>query len=88
MLDTTDTLHLETANRPQSGRMPAFTWSELEEALVSIAASTRQRDMAADLVSATRKQAPFMPPSLVLREILCMAWVIADETFLEGPDVT
>lgn len=65
---------------------PGFTWAELEEALSSIAASERQRDMTPALVSATRKQAPFLPRSQVLREILSLAWVIADETFGEPND--
>jgi len=65
--------------------MPSFTWAELEEALTSIAASERQREMTPALVSATRKQAPFLPRSQVLREILSLAWVIADESFGETP---
>ena len=90
MLEKTDISVLEAAlrpspARPQPGQMPAFTWAELEEALSSIAASPRQHGMVSDLVSATRKQARFMPPSLVLREVLCLAWVIADETFTETP---
>lgn len=64
--------------------MPSFTWAELEEAMASIAASPRQREMTPSLVSATRKQAPFLPRSQVLREILSLAWVIADESFGEA----
>ena len=63
--------------------MPRFTWAEVEEAMASIAASPRQRDMTPALVSATRKQAPFLPRAQVLREILSLAWVIADESFGE-----
>lgn len=66
--------------------MPSFTWAELEEAMASIAASPRQREMTPSLVSATRKQAPFLPRSQVLREILSLAWVIADESFGEIPE--
>lgn len=66
--------------------MPSFTWAELEEAMASIAASPRQRGMTPALVSATRKQAPFLPRSQVLREILSLAWVIADESFGETPE--
>ena len=67
--------------------MPSFTWAELEEAMQTIAASPRQRDMTSSLVSATRKQAPFLPRTQVLREILSLAWVVADETFGEAPDL-
>jgi hypothetical protein len=37
--------------------------------------------MARHLVSATRKLAPFKPPEMVLREILCLTWVLLDENF-------
>jgi hypothetical protein len=40
--------------------------------------------MVESLVSATRKQARFLPSGHVLKEILCIAWVIADETFRGG----
>ena len=66
--------------------MPSFTWVELEEAMLTIAASARQRDMTPSLVSATRKQAPFLPRTQVLREVLSLAWVVADESFGETPD--
>lgn len=66
--------------------MPSFSWAELETAMVEIAASPRQRAMAPALVAATRKQAPRLPRSQVLREILSLAWVLADESFGETPD--
>ena len=65
--------------------MPSFSWMELEDALAGIAASQRQREMTPALVSATRKQAAFLPPLQVLREILSLAWVIADESFGQPP---
>lgn len=61
--------------------MPVWTWSQLEDALGEIAASRQQHDMIEALVSATRKQATYLPTGHVLKEILCIAWVIADETF-------
>ncbi|MFZ5668804.1 MAG: hypothetical protein ACOY4K_04875 [Pseudomonadota bacterium] len=64
--------------------MPVWTWSQLEDALGEIAASRQQHDMIETLVSATRKQARFLPTGHVLKEILCIAWVIADETFKAG----
>ena len=42
--------------------------------------------MVRDLVEATRKQAPFKPSELVLREILCIASAVMAETFLSDPD--
>jgi hypothetical protein len=38
--------------------------------------------MVHDLVAATRKQASFKPNELVMREILCIASAVMDETFL------
>lgn len=64
--------------------MPVWTWSQLEDALSEIAASRQQHDMIEALVSATRKQATYLPTGHILKEILCIAWVIADETFKGG----
>lgn len=64
--------------------MPVWTWSQLEDALGEIAASRQQHDMIEALVSATRKQATYLPTGHILKEILCIAWVIADETFRGG----
>ncbi len=64
--------------------MPVWTWSQLEDALTELAASRQQHDMIESLVSATRKQARYLPSGHILKEILCIAWVIADETFKGG----
>jgi len=72
--------------------MPIWTWSQLEDALSELAASRQQHDMIENLVSATRKQARYLPSGHILKEILCIAWVIADESFKggreEGPSMT
>lgn len=65
--------------------VPAFTWAELERQLSSLAVTPSSALMAPDLVSATRKQAAFKPPEMVLREILCVAGALMDETFLRDP---
>ncbi|MDB5492817.1 MAG: hypothetical protein JWP86_154 [Phenylobacterium sp.] len=61
--------------------IPTFAWEQLERQLVDLAATETQADMARHLVSATRKLAPFKPSEMVLREILCMTWVLLDENF-------
>lgn len=66
----------------QDEQVPGFTWTELERQLASLAATTQSAMMASDLVSATRKHAGFKPPELVLREILCVAGALMDESFL------
>ena len=61
--------------------LPGFSWTQLERHLVGLSAPPAQADMARHLVSATRKLAPFKPPEMVLREILCLTWVLLDENF-------
>ena len=61
--------------------IPSFSWEQLERQLVDLAATPAQASMARHLVSATRKLAPFKPAEMVLREILCMTWVLLDENF-------
>jgi hypothetical protein len=70
----------------QDDLTPPFTWTQLERQLSSLAANTDSALMVSDLVSATRKQASFKPPEMVLREILCVAGALMDESFLaRGP---
>ncbi|HMO43389.1 MAG TPA: hypothetical protein PKB04_08715 [Phenylobacterium sp.] len=69
---------------PTEGSTPTFTWAQLERQLVDLAASPAQADMAQHLVSATRKLSAFKPPEMVLREILCLTWVLLDENFHPG----
>jgi hypothetical protein len=61
--------------------IPIFSWDQLERQLLDLAATPVQASMARHLVSATRKLAPFKPTEMVLREILCMTWVLLDENF-------
>ena len=72
---------------PQSPQrpMPEFTWEQLERQLADLSLSPIKANMARDLVSATRKQASFKPPEMVLREILCLAWALVDEDFQPAP---
>lgn len=62
--------------------LPPITWSELERQLQSLAVSPAAASMVPELVAATRKQASFKPNELVMREILCIASAVMDETFL------
>ena len=65
--------------------MPGFTWEQLERQLRDLAVSPAKKAMVADLVSATCKQAPFKPPEMVLREVLCLTWALVDEEFQPDP---
>lgn len=69
---------------PQAESMPGFAWDQLERQLTDLAASSVQADMVTHLVSATRKLAAFKPPEMVMREILCLTWVLLDENFHPG----
>lgn len=73
-----------TANRDEA--IPSLTWDQLERQLVDLAATPQQAAMVPHLVSATRKLAPFKPSEMVLREILCMTWVLLDENFKPDPE--
>lgn len=64
--------------------MPPITWSELERQLQSLSVTPAGASMVHDLVQATRKQASFKPSELVMREILCIASAVMDETFLSA----
>lgn len=61
--------------------LPSFSWVQLERQLVDLAATPAQAAMVKHLVSGTQKLAPFKPTEMVLREILCMTWVLLDENF-------
>ena len=62
--------------------LPPITWSELERQLQNLSVTPAGASMVHDLVEATRKQASFKPSELILREILCIASAVMDETFL------
>ncbi len=64
--------------------MPDFTWEQLERQLIDLAGTPDRADLAAPLVSALRKQAPWKPPEMLLREVLCLAWTLMDEAFQPG----
>ena len=60
---------------------PTFTWEALARQLTDLAVTPAQKALVETLVSATRKQSVFKPSELVLREMLCIAAVLMDETF-------
>jgi len=78
-IDEFETRWPESSKRDEP--VPTFTWDQLERQLVDLAATPAQAAMARHLVSANRKLAPFKPSEMVLREILCMTWVLLDEGF-------
>jgi len=70
---------------PSSERsMPVFTWEQLERQLADLSGSPAKAMLTPALISAMRKQAPWKPTEMVLREILCLAWTLMDEAFQPG----
>jgi hypothetical protein len=74
-----------TAPRPEAAPL-IFTWEMLEQQLSDLAVTPTQRGLVHTLVSGTRKQARFKPSEQVLREVLCLASVLMDETFHPDSD--
>ena len=69
----------------RSPALPDWTWSQLEEALIVTAATPEQAAVASGAVWGLRKQAPFLPKTQVLREILILGWFVMDDSYLLGP---
>ncbi|HEX4095153.1 MAG TPA: hypothetical protein VHX64_00425 [Caulobacteraceae bacterium] len=69
--------------RPETST-PTFTWEQLERQLADLSGAPARAAITPTLVSALRKQARFKPPEMVLREILCLAWTLMDESFQPG----
>ena len=75
---------LETQPAAAEQSMPGFTWDQLERQLEDLTDSPAKARIVRPLVSGLRKQAHFKPSELVLRELLCLAWTLMDETFQPG----
>jgi hypothetical protein len=71
---------------PLPARAPrfGFTWDELERQLVDLAPSELQAELVHKLVERTRLFADLKPAEMVLREILCVAALILDESESES----
>jgi len=63
---------------------PLFTWEQLERQLADLSGAPNRAAITPALVSGLRKQARWKPPEMVLREILCLAWTLMDESFQPG----
>ena len=68
---------------PQSGQRLSFTWEELERQLVDLAPSELQAELVHRLVERSRLFAELKPPEMVLREVLCIAALVLDESGFE-----
>ncbi len=69
----------------QNDPLPVISWAQLERQVGDLAMTPTKKAMVAALISATRKQARFKPAEMVMREILCIAGVLMDESFDPQP---
>lgn len=58
----------------------SISWAELERQLVELAPSDLQAELVHRLVARTRAYASLKPPEMVLREVLCIAALILDDS--------
>lgn len=67
-------------------RCLAFSWEELERQLVELAPSDLQAELVHRLLARTKVYAKLKPPEMVLREILCVAALILEDSGLDAAD--
>lgn len=65
----------------QGTPLPGWTWEQLERQLVSLSSGPAMAAATPELISAVRKQSRWLPPEMVLREILCAAFAVMDGDF-------
>jgi hypothetical protein len=65
-----------------------FSWEQLERQLVDLAPSELQAELVHRLVERTRQFAELKPPEMVLREVLCIAALVLDESGFEDAPLT
>ncbi|CAN7467547.1 hypothetical protein LJR219_003125 [Phenylobacterium sp. LjRoot219] len=65
-------------------RCLAFSWEELERQLVELAPSDLQAELVHRLLARTKVYAQLKPPEMVLREILCVAALVLEDSNLDS----
>ena len=63
------------------GQLPSISWAELQTVLLSLADTPVKQMMVNHLVSGTRKQAAFLSPESIFREILHIGAALLDSGF-------
>jgi hypothetical protein len=67
------------ASDAHEGPLPRFTWQMLERQLLDLASRPALARTVGPLVASLRRRASRQPDEQVLRELLCLAWVILEE---------
>jgi len=67
-------------------RCLVFSWEELERQLVELAPSDLQAELVHRLLARTKVYAQLKPPEMVLREILCVAALVLEDSGFDGID--
>jgi hypothetical protein len=65
---------------PEASQPITFRWEELERQLVDLAPSDLQAELVHRLVERAKLLAELKPAEMVLREILCIAALVLDES--------
>jgi hypothetical protein len=68
---------------PASEPCLTFSWEALERQLVELAPSDLQAELVHRLVARTKVYAELKPGEMVLREVLCIAALVLDDSNLE-----
>jgi hypothetical protein len=64
----------------------SFSWAALERQLVELAPTDLQAELVHRLVARTKAYARLKPAEMVLREVLCVAALVLDESAIEPAD--
>jgi len=67
-------------------RCLVFSWEELERQLVELAPSDLQAELVHRLLARTKVYAKLKPPEMVLREILCVAALVLEDSGFDAID--
>jgi hypothetical protein len=65
--------------------MPFFSWEQLERQVVALATRPDTGETARLALAGWRARARTVPPEMLLKELLVVAWAAMDETFLAIP---
>ena len=66
------------------GQLPSISWAELQTVLLSLADTPVKQMMVNHLVSGTRKQAAFLSPESIFREILHIGAALLRQAIADG----
>jgi hypothetical protein len=69
----------ETAAEAAEAALPAFSWAMFDRQLRDLAGRPELQQIVRPLLRSLRARAPGMSADAVLRELLCLTWVVMEE---------